>query len=147
MKNLKSDNISAIYKASPDKKIQIPAFDSNVSAGFPNPADDYKNSPLDLNEKFIKHSSSSFFVKVKGDSMTNAGILPGDFLLVDRSLDAVSGKIIIAVIEGEFTVKRLLKKGRKIFLVPENENYKTLEITEYMDFQIWGVVKSVHREL
>ena len=114
-----------------------------ISAGFPSPADDYIEKHLDLNEHLVKHPSATFFVKVEGESMINAGIHNGDILIVDRSLEAANKKIIVAVVNGELTVKRVCKKKDALFLVPENDDFKPLCVTEEMDFQVWGVVTSV----
>jgi len=116
---------------------------AKISAGFASPADDYIDKKLDLNEYLIHHPSATFFVRVEGDSMINAGINNNDLLIVDRALQAVSGKIIIAIVNGEFTVKRLLMQDEKFFLVPENPNYPILEIKEGMSFEVWGVVTNV----
>lgn len=118
----------------------IPTSLPFVQAGFPSPADDYIETPLDLNKLMIKHPIATFFVRVAGESMSGAGILPGDLLVVDRSLEAVSGKIIVAIVQGEFTVKRFLKKGTSFYLIAENKNYPPLKLTPEMDFQVWGVV-------
>ncbi len=123
----------------------IPYFESFVHAGFPSPAEGYSNKKLDLNEYIIKHPHSTFFVKVEGDSMKGSGIYSGDIVVVDRILDAKHNHIVLAVIDGEFTLKRLsitqLKNGQQqITLFPENSNYQPINIVESMDFQIWGVV-------
>ena len=114
-----------------------------VAAGFPSPAEDYIEGKLDLNRHLIKHPAATFFVRVSGDSMIDAGIHPGDILIVDRSLEPADKKVVIAVIDGELTVKRIrIKKGR-IYLMPENEKYKPIEIEKEMNFDIWGVVTNV----
>ncbi len=122
---------------------RLPLFLESVSAGFPSPADDYLEAKLDLNELLVKNYASTFFVRVVGDSMQQAGIFSGDILVVDRSIDPKDGNIIIAVIDGELTVKRLSKTKNKIFLLPENKNYEPIEITEQMRFEVWGVVRTV----
>ena len=126
--------------------IKIPLVTSNVPAGFPSPADDYIEDVIDLNKHLVNHPSATFFVKVKGDSMEGANINDGDILIVDRSLKAKSGSIVIAVVDGELTVKRLrqLSKGssKEIFLVPENNNYPDIAITSDR-FEIWGVVSYI----
>ncbi len=114
-----------------------------MQAGFPSPAEDYLDKTLDLNELLIAHPAATFFVRVMGDSMRNAGILSGDVLIVDRSLEAIDNAIVIAIINGEFTVKRLSKKEGHVFLVPENPSYPIVEITPESDFQVWGVVTYV----
>lgn len=115
----------------------------HVQAGFPAPAEGAIESTLDLNAHLIKHPAATFFVRVRGDSMQCAGIASGDILIVDRALQAASGTIILAIVNGEFTVKRFLKKENKILLAPENPAYPLWEITEETDFQIWGVVTYV----
>lgn len=117
-----------------------------VSAGFPSPAeDDLEN--LDLNELLIKHPSATFFLKVSGSSMIKAGIHHNDILIVDRSLEPTNGKIVIASVNGELTVKRLRIEGKKIKLIGENDNYSPIDISEEFDFRIWGVVTNVIHQL
>ena len=128
---------------STDQSEPIPAFLSAVQAGFPSPADDYVENKLDLNALVIKHPSSTFFVRVEGDSMKDADIHSGDILVVDRSIEASNDKIVIAVVNGEFTVKRFVINSSGAFLVPENSKYPTLKIEEDSDFQVWGVVTFV----
>ncbi|MCK5492341.1 MAG: translesion error-prone DNA polymerase V autoproteolytic subunit [Candidatus Omnitrophica bacterium] len=120
-----------------------PLFVASISAGFPSPADDFIDRKLDLNEFLIKHPASTFFVKVEGDSMIGAGIHSGDMLIVDRSLKPNSNKIIIAVLNGELTVKRIKIIKNKIYLVPENNDFQSTEVTEDMGFEVWGVVTQV----
>ncbi|WP_035076090.1 LexA family protein [Maridesulfovibrio zosterae] len=119
---------------------EIPFFLSGVSAGFPSPADDYIDKKMDLNDHLIKHPAATFFVRAYGDSMRDANITSGDILIVDRSLDALHNSIVIAVLDGELTVKRLKLKDRGIYLAPENPDYPLLEITEETSFEVWGVV-------
>lgn len=126
---------------------KLPIFATKISAGFPSPADDYMEGKLDLNKYLIKHPAASFFIRVIGDSMINAGIFDGDLLIVDRSLEALSGKIVIAVIDGDLTVKRLLKKQHKIYLAAENPNYSNIEIRDESSLHIWGVVTNVIHKL
>ena len=121
----------------------LPVALAAVSAGFPSPADDYLEGCLDLNQYLIKHPAATFFVRVAGDSMINAGIHDGDLLLVDRSLEAVDGKIVIAVINGELLVKRVRRLGERLLLLPENPAYQALEVRQEMDFELWGVVTHV----
>lgn len=131
------------YTASFTKKCHIPLVLSPVCAGFPSPATDYIDKKIDLNEYIIKHPESTFYVKCQGDSMLGAGIHPGDILVVDRALNAKSGNIVVAVVDGEFTVKKLAVRGNKIFLVAENIHYSDILIKENMEFEIWGVVTTV----
>ena len=116
-----------------------------VSAGFPSPADDNLEKTLDLNSYLIKRPAATFFVRVNGDSMINAGINDNDILVVDRSIKPSHGKVIIAVLDGQMTVKRLHKRSGKVVLMPENDLYKPIEIQSHMSMEIWGVVtSSVH---
>ena len=136
-------SIAGIYGFDKKRKVIRPLFLWGISAGFPSPADDYIDRLLDLNELLIKNPPATFFVKVAGDSMTGAGINDGDTLIVDRSIEAANGKIVIAVVNGELTVKRLVKSNNSYRLVAENPNYAPLEINEESQFEIWGVVTSV----
>jgi len=114
-----------------------------VQAGFPSPAGDYMETPIDLNSHIIEHPSATFFVRVEGESMIGAHIPAGSLLVVDRALTAKSGSIVLAVIDGEFTVKRLEKRLGKIRLLPENPKFKPIEIVEGMQCEIWGVVRAI----
>lgn len=125
----------------------IPLFYSTVRAGFPSPADDYIEDYLDLNEYLIKNPTATFLVKAKGESMINASINSGDILVVDRSIEAKHGQIVIAAIEGELTVKRLYVKNNQAKLVAENPNFPEILLTDEMESQIWGVVTKVIHEL
>ena len=125
---------------------KLPFYASAVAAGFPSPADDYLERTLDLHELLVEHPEATFFVRVEGDSMCDAGIVSGDILIVDRSLSPKAGKIVVALLDGEFTVKRLVKQEGKLFLAAENPNYPLIEVTKASDFQVWGVVTYViHR--
>jgi len=121
----------------------IPLFTSQVSAGFPSPADDYLEGKLDLNEHLIKKPAATIFVKVKGDSMVGAGIHNGDLIIVDRSIKPSHKSIVVATLNGEFTLKRLFLSGTKKILKAENPKYRDQEITNESDFEIWGVVTFV----
>ncbi|RME88767.1 MAG: LexA family transcriptional regulator [Planctomycetota bacterium] len=111
-----------------------------VRAGFPSPAQDFEERSLDLNQLIAPRRASTFFVRAQGDSMKNIGIFTGDILVVDRSISPLSSHIIIAVVNGEFMVKRYLEAGGKVYLTSENYSYPPLEVQEDMDFEIWGVV-------
>lgn len=118
----------------------IQLLESRISAGFPSSAENYLERSLDLNELLIKHPAATFFIRVKGDSMIKAGINSEDILIVDRSLSISNNKIIIARIHDELTVKRIKIEGEKLFLMPDNDEYKPIEIKDEMDFEVWGVV-------
>lgn len=136
-------SISGLYGFEKKAKIPLPFFACGVSAGFPSPADDYIGQQLDLNDLLIRNPAATFFVRVAGDSMTGVGINDHDILVVDRSLEPVHGKIIIAAVNGELTVKRLVKTDHSCKLVAENPNYPPLEVTEDLSCVVWGVVTSV----
>ena len=134
------DNVKAFIN---HKGYKIPLYASKVQAGFPSPADDYVEGKLDLNEHVIKHPSATFFVRATGDSMLKAGIHPNDILVVDRSLTPSNNKIVIAVLDGNLTVKRLRQLGQKVFLYPENDKFSPIDITQSESVTIWGVVTTV----
>lgn len=143
MSKLKIVEISRAAESAP---APLPAFGSTVQAGFPSPADDYIERQLDLNELMVQHPAATFFVRVEGESMRDAGIHTGDILVVDRSVEAKNGKIVVAVVNGEFTVKRFTTDATGAYLVPENPDFPKLKIDENSEFQIWGVVMYViHR--
>lgn len=123
-----------------EEKQTCPLYASSVKAGFPSPAEDYAEQKLDLNTHLIAHPAATFFLRVSGDSMINAGIFNGDLLIVDRSLNATHGKVVIAAVNGELTVKRLQKTKKGAFLIAENDNYPPIELKESDHIHIWGVV-------
>jgi DNA polymerase V len=124
----------------------LPLYSSKVQAGFPSPADDYIERYLDLNSECIKHPSSTFMVRATGDSMVDAGIFSGDLLIVDRSLEVTDGKIVIAAINGELTVKRIAYHNSRLRLMPANPNFSPIDITDEQELVIWGVVTYVLHE-
>ncbi|MDE3022702.1 MAG: translesion error-prone DNA polymerase V autoproteolytic subunit [Pseudomonadota bacterium] len=121
----------------------FPVMSHHVPAGFPSPADDYIQDPIDLNEHLILHRAASFILRVSGWSMIGAGIHDGDEIIVDRAIDPVDGHVVVAVIDGELTVKRLKKLGNKIRLVAENPDYPDIEFSKGEELTIWGVVTRV----
>jgi len=137
------DSIAAIYGFRQGERIARPLFMGGVSAGFPSPADDYIDRTLDLNELIIQNPAATFFVRVSGDSMVGAGIHHDDILVVDRSRAPVSGKVVIAVLNGELTVKRLWKNGEVCRLLAENPAYPPIEVAEESECELWGVVTCV----
>lgn len=130
-------------KATP---MELPLVTSKVPAGFPSPAEEYLGDTLDLNKLMIDNPTSTFFARVDGDSMINAGIFDGDILIVDRSVVAKHNSIVVAIVDNEFTVKRLKSDG-ELQLVPENPSYKPIKISGHSDITIWGVVTGVSRKL
>jgi len=129
-----------------EHNLAIPLFSDRISAGFPSPAQDYVEKTLDLNELCIKHPAATFFVSVEGDSMVEAGIYPNDILVVDRSVRASHGDIVIAGFHGELTVKQLELKPL-IRLIPRNKLYQPVDIPDGCDLEIFGVVTSIVRNL
>ena len=128
------------------KVLLIPLLSDSVSAGFPSPADDYIEENIDLNEHLLRNPFSTFFLRVKGDSMINSGIYDKDLIIVDKSLTPKPGNIVIATIDGEFTVKRFSIKDDKLYLKAENHNYPDFNFEDYSDINIWGVViYSIHK--
>jgi DNA polymerase V len=118
--------------------------DSAVSAGFPSPADDSYET-FDIVSHIVRHPAATFFMRVAGDSMTDAGIFDGDLVVVDRSMEAKSGDIVVAILNGEFTIKRLQRSGTRIELVPENPKYRKIVLNEDMELEVWGVVTGTYK--
>ena len=114
--------------------------EEGISAGFPSPADDFKETRISLDRELVKNKEATFYARVSGDSMTEAGLNDGDLLVIDKSLNPENGKIAVCLIGGDFTVKRIKKEKNKLFLVPENKKYKKIEIKEENDLIIWGIV-------
>lgn len=135
--------ISGIYSATICLNRPLPFFTSTIQAGFPSPADGYLEGALDLNELVVNHPAATFYVKVQGDSMINAGIHSGDILVVDRSLSAHHKSIIVAVLDGEFTVKRLILEKNELYLFSENLSYPPIQVSKEAQFEVWGVVTYV----
>lgn len=126
-----------------NKKYEIPLLEEPVPAGFPSSAENFIDKVLDLNDLLIKHPTATFFVRVKGDSMIKAGINSNDILIVDRALTPTNNKIVVARLNNEFTVKRIKFVNDELFLMPDNDEYKPILVTEEMDFEVWGVVTFV----
>ncbi len=135
--------VTEIFSSDTSSILEIPFFDLKVPAGFPSPADDYIEKKLDLNQHLIRHPAATYFVKVTGDSMVDAGIHSGDLLIVDRALEPKDKNVVVAVIDGQLTVKRFRRIKGKIVLAPENPKYASLEVEEANNFEIWGVVTYV----
>ncbi len=138
-----SMHVDAVFSPQLDAPAWRPLFLGYVPAGFPSPAEDYLEEQLDLNQHLVKRPAATFFVRVSGESMIGAGIFPDDILVVDRSIRPVDKKVVVAVINGEMTVKRLRKKGGRIWLAPENDNFEPISVDEGADFHVWGVVTTV----
>ena len=127
----------------PHQLLKLPLALPYIEAGFPSPVEGELDSPLDLNELLIEHPRATFFVRVQGESMRGAGIFPGDLLIVDRALTPRSGQVVIAALNGEFTVKRLSLTPTGAQLIAENSSYRDISISEGDEFSVWGVVRFV----
>lgn len=122
-------------------------FDTGISAGFPSPAEDFKQERLSLDNMLVKNKLATFYARVSGQSMIGAGLDDNDLLVIDRSLEPANNKIAVCFLDGEFTVKRLKVEPDGVWLQPENENYKPIKITEENDFVIWGIVTNVIKKV
>lgn len=134
---------SAIHQDRPG----LPLYLAPVEAGFPSPAEDYLDRRLDLHQHLVRNEAATFFLRAHGESMLGAGIHDGDLLIVDRSVDAVHRKVVIAALDGELTVKRLLHREGRVLLAPENPQFEPIDITESEFVHIWGVVTYVVHKL
>ena len=144
MKNKKSLNF---FTPSKNTNLDALLINTGISAGFPSPAGDFKQERLSLDQELIKNKEATFFARVSGESMINAGLEDGDLIVIDRSLEPTNNKIAVCFIDGEFTVKRLQVKKNKIWLKPENTNYKAIEVKEDNELIIWGIVTNVIKKL
>lgn len=138
-----------------EARTEIPVIDdvlpgmaqTGIHAGFPSPATDYMTQGIDLNRELVRHPAATFYGRVVGDSMIDAGVEEGDILVIDKSLDAQDGDMAVCFVDGEFTLKYLKFRNQCLFLVPANENYPEIEITEGVDFRMWGVVTYVIKKV
>ena len=138
--NLLKESRVQYFRFEPKKEMSTPLLGNAVAAGFPSPAQDYIEASLDLNSHLIEHPAATFFMRVEGESMKNIGIYPDDILVVDRALEPRNRSIVIAVLDGDLTVKRLVIEKGHWFLMPENPDFKVIEITRDSEFVVWGVV-------
>jgi len=130
-----------------NSNLNVPYIGQQISAGFPSPAEDFEDNSIDLNKELIKNKHATFFGRVKGDSMKDAGLDNGDLLVIDKSLEPQNGKIAVCFIDGEFTVKRILVNKEGLFLMPANEKYKPIKVEEENNLVIWGIVTNVVKQL
>lgn len=126
-----------------NKRIYLPVAQSKVQAGFPSPASEYEEDSLDINDIVVTNPTATFYVRVKGNSMFDANIKDGDILVVDKSIEPTHGKIVIAVVDGEFTVKTLYNKAGVVKLVPSNPDYPDIVLKSEQELNIWGVVSYI----
>lgn len=146
IKKIAEHNSLTFFSADVHSHLEIPLMEE-VKAGFPSPADDFMEVPLDLNKALIKNPSATFFARVSGNSMEDAQISDGDLLIIDRSLRPTEGKIAICFIDGEFTVKKLHFMDDGCYLMPANDKYKPIKVTKDNDFLIWGIVTHVIKSM
>ena len=143
---MKKDNL-IILKPKGENSMGQWLIEQGISAGFPSPADDFKEVRISLDNELIKNKEATFYARVSGDSMIGAGLDDGDLLVIDRSLNPENGKIAVCFVDGEFTVKRIKKEKDKLYLIPENKKYKRIEIKEENELIIWGVVEYVIKKV
>ena len=136
-----------IYGASVDTNLELPLMPFGISAGFPSPALDFLDLTIDLNKYIVKRPVSTFYGRVKGESMKEAGINDDDLLVIDKSIEPVNGKIAVCYIDGEFTLKRIKLDQTGCWLMPANDDYKPIPVTENNDLRIWGIVTHVIKAL
>lgn len=137
-----SSAILDIYSSETDTQLELP-FLYGISAGFPSPAMDFVDISIDLNRHLIKHPSATFYGRVKGESMKDAGINDGDLLIIDKSITPEHGKIAVCFIDGDFTLKRIKIDEQGLWLMPENESYQPIHINEASELRVWGVVSHI----
>lgn len=135
--------VQSIFRPERKTRVRLPLYLNPVAAGLPTLTEDYIDDSIDLNRHLVKHPETTFLVRVVGESMKDAGIHPNDMLIVDSSLEVTNGQVVIAVVNGDLTVKRILKDRDKLWLMPENEEFSPIKIDEHTDFHIWGVVTNV----
>ena len=123
--------------------LELPLAGTAIAAGFPSPAEEYVEIALDLNKELIKHPAATFYARVKGDSMVDAGIHDGDLLVIDKALEPKEGTVAVCYLDGEFTVKRLAVREECVYLMPANAEFKPIRITEENEFLVWGIVAYV----
>lgn len=143
----KKENKLQFYKPDYESDLRIPFIPDGVSAGFPSPAADFMENNIDLNKELSENPLATFYIKVKGNSMMDAGIHDKDVLVVDRSLEPQNNKIAVCFIDGEFTVKRIQLEKDCLYLLPENANYTPIKVTEENQLIIWGIVTYVIKKM
>lgn len=147
LKFLTPKNTLDFYTPEDSNPLEIVLTQTGISAGFPSPADDFKEFKISLDKTLVKNKEATFYAKVSGQSMIGAGIDDGDLLVVDKSLEPQHNSIAVCFIDGEFTVKRLKMSGEDVYLQPENPAFDSVKITESNDFLVWGIVTHVIKKL
>jgi len=144
---LRAGDINAFLDVEASGIASVPLVDGTAACGFPSPADDYLDRPLDFNELLIRNPAATFAVRLASESMTGAGLFPGDIAVIDRSVEPTPGCIVLALLDGEFTVKRYRPRDGKIVLQAENPAFPDIEVTSDRAFEVWGVVTKSIRML
>lgn len=147
LRKLHHTNTLEIFSALMDSHLILPYAEQGISAGFPSPAEDFLDISIDLNKELIKNPSATFYGRVKGNSMKDAGLENGDLLIIDKSLEPKNGKIAVCFIDGEFTVKRIKIDKKIIWLIAENKEYQPIKVTPENEFVIWGIVTTVIKKI
>ena len=137
----------SFFKPNLDESHSIPLTSNNISAGFPSPADDFKEIRISLDKEIVKNEEATFYARVDGESMLGAGLNDGDVIVLDRSAEPKDGSIAVCFLDGEFTVKRLKLKNKEIYLMPENSKYSPIKIGEGNELSIWGIVTYVVKKM
>ncbi len=146
-RSLRAGDINGFFDVKARQSATVPLMAGSAACGFPSPADDYLDRPLDFNELLIENPAATFAVRIAGESMTGVGLFPGDIAVVDRARTAVDGSIVLALLAGEFTVKRYRRKGTRTWLQAENPAYADIALSEDSAFEVWGVVANAIRML
>jgi DNA polymerase V len=137
---LRAGELNAFLDIEPRTQLAVPMAGASAPCGFPSPADDYLERALDFNELLVHNPAATFAVRLSSDSMTGVGLFPGDIAVVDRSVEPTNGCIVVALLDGEFTVKRYIRRAAGIVLHAENPSFADIEVSEERSFEIWGVV-------
>jgi DNA polymerase V len=140
LSHIHSGPVLDFFTADVTTTLELPFAGTGISAGFPSPAEEFEEISLDLNKALVKHPAATFYARVKGSSMTDAGIRDGDLLVIDKAIDPGEGDIAVCFLDGEFTVKRIALKSDGMYLMPANSAFKPIRINEESEFQIWGIV-------
>ena len=147
LKKLKDFKNITIYIPETSNAIERPIVNEDIAAGFPSPAEDFKEVRISLDKELIKNENATFYARVRGNSMIDANIEDGDLLVIDRSIETRNGKIAVCMIDGEFTIKRLKIEKEQVFLMPENKAFKPIKVTEENELIIWGIVTYVIKKV
>ena len=147
LKKIQDTKNVIIYLPERSQFIERPIVNEDIAAGFPSPAEDFKEVRISLDKELVKNEDATFYARVRGNSMIDANIEDGDLLVIDRSIETRNGKIAVWMIDGEFTIKRLKVEKDCVYLMPESKNYKPIKVTEVNELIIWGIVTYVVKKV